>query len=423
MRAAGLSHSVAIVTPALEDAAPMVRLEAVRGLARLTGDDACAWTLAAAADADVHVALQAINQLKACGGSDRAVTRLADLAADTAAMNAPRGWHQPSHALVALAAAAPDRTASVLPAHAAARNHFVRVYAARAAAMAKDRSTLLTLAADANDNVAEAAIEGLTTVVGADAVTSYVAALSRQGYQAIRVAAMALASCPACSGQPAVVSALRAAHERLTVEGHDNSTDARTAIATALTALGSAPADVTEPPPAAGRGVRPGRTTTVVARHTVDPTLDELRRLAAPRARLTDPRRRRDRRGAHHRRSAAHRRPLRAAGGARLLQRPDHPPRRAELRRCRAAARTPTSTSAHPDYMRDEVGSWPHVRGALGISTRGRDTGDAQFFIDLVDNPRLDHEYTVFGQVITGIEVAERVLEGDVIESIRILAN
>ena len=31
------------------------------------------------------------------------------------------------------------------------------------------------------------------------------------------------------------------------------------------------------------------------------------------------------------------------------------------------------------------------------MSTRGRDTGDAQFFINLVDNPRLDFEYTVFG--------------------------
>ena len=67
-------------------------------------------------------------------------------------------------------------------------------------------------------------------------------------------------------------------------------------------------------------------------------------------------------------------------------------------------------------FMRDELGLWPHVRGAVGISTRGRDTGDAQIFIDLVDNPRLDHEYTVFAQVLNGIEVVDRILEGDVIE-------
>ena len=33
-------------------------------------------------------------------------------------------------------------------------------------------------------------------------------------------------------------------------------------------------------------------------------------------------------------------------------------------------------------FMRDELGLWPHVRGAVGISTRGRDTGDAQIFVD-----------------------------------------
>ena len=59
-------------------------------------------------------------------------------------------------------------------------------------------------------------------------------------------------------------------------------------------------------------------------------------------------------------------------------------------------------------FMRDEVGTWPHVRGAVGISTRGHDTGDAQIFVDLVDNPRLDHQYTVFAQVLNGIDVVDR---------------
>jgi peptidyl-prolyl cis-trans isomerase B (cyclophilin B) len=77
----------------------------------------------------------------------------------------------------------------------------------------------------------------------------------------------------------------------------------------------------------------------------------------------------------------------------------------------------------YPDYMRDELGLWPHVRGAVGISTRGHDTGDAQIFVDLVDNPRLDHEYTVFAQVLTGIDVVDAVLEGDVIESVDIISG
>src|SRR6185369_14920300 len=40
-------------------------------------------------------------------------------------------------------------------------------------------------------------------------------------------------------------------------------------------------------------------------------------------------------------------------------------------------------------FMRDEVGTARHLRGAVGISTRGRDTGDAQIFIDLLDQARL----------------------------------
>jgi cyclophilin family peptidyl-prolyl cis-trans isomerase len=35
----------------------------------------------------------------------------------------------------------------------------------------------------------------------------------------------------------------------------------------------------------------------------------------------------------------------------------------------------------------------------VGLSTRGHHTGDAQIFINLVDNRILDLEYTVFGEV------------------------
>ena len=57
----------------------------------------------------------------------------------------------------------------------------------------------------------------------------------------------------------------------------------------------------------------------------------------------------------------------------------------------------------------------------LGISTRGRDTGDAQWFINLVDNHRLDHDYTVFARVVSGFDVVDRILEGDVMQSVRIV--
>jgi cyclophilin family peptidyl-prolyl cis-trans isomerase len=72
-------------------------------------------------------------------------------------------------------------------------------------------------------------------------------------------------------------------------------------------------------------------------------------------------------------------------------------------------------------FMRDEIGLEPHVRGAASISTRGRDTGDAQIWFNLIDNPRLDHDYTVFGRVSSGAGVLDRLLECDVIERIEIV--
>ena len=66
---------------------------------------------------------------------------------------------------------------------------------------------------------------------------------------------------------------------------------------------------------------------------------------------------------------------------------------------------------------RDEISTASHHRGTVGLSTRGRDTGDAQFFVNLVDNPRLDFEYTRFGRV-SPLDVLDGILEGDAIASI-----
>ena len=69
-------------------------------------------------------------------------------------------------------------------------------------------------------------------------------------------------------------------------------------------------------------------------------------------------------------------------------------------------------------FMRDELGLRSNARGTVGTSTRGRDTGDAQFYVNLVDNPRLDHEYTVFGEITRGMEVVDRITEGDTMVSV-----
>jgi len=72
-------------------------------------------------------------------------------------------------------------------------------------------------------------------------------------------------------------------------------------------------------------------------------------------------------------------------------------------------------------FMRDELTARTHARGTVGISARGRDTGDGQWFINLVDNPLLDHEFTVFGAIREGRAAAEAILEGDRIGKIELL--
>ena len=67
-------------------------------------------------------------------------------------------------------------------------------------------------------------------------------------------------------------------------------------------------------------------------------------------------------------------------------------------------------------FTRDEVGLIGHWRGFVGVSTRGHDTGDGQIFVNLIDNVRLDHAYTVIGAVTQGMDVVDAVLEGSVIE-------
>jgi cyclophilin family peptidyl-prolyl cis-trans isomerase len=57
------------------------------------------------------------------------------------------------------------------------------------------------------------------------------------------------------------------------------------------------------------------------------------------------------------------------------------------------------------------------------VSSRGRDTGDAQFYVNLIDNARLDHEYTIFGEVSEGMDVVDAILEGDVIAKVELLAR
>jgi cyclophilin family peptidyl-prolyl cis-trans isomerase len=68
-----------------------------------------------------------------------------------------------------------------------------------------------------------------------------------------------------------------------------------------------------------------------------------------------------------------------------------------------------------PGYtFEDEINDHKVVRGALAMANSGPNTNGSQFFIVTTDAaPWLDGKHTVFGQVTSGQDVAERISKAD----------
>ena len=413
----------------LKDTEPRVRLEALRGWGRHAQTRDCQPVVDAVADTSTHVALQAIDLLGAgCPPSvptSALLRREADLLPESGA-----AWHRAGHAMVSLARVAPADARLLLPRFVGHPTWQVRMYAARAAGQMTSIEPLVRLGADAHDNVREAALEELVRLKRPEALAVAYDALNRPDFQLQMTAGRALA---AESDKPKATAALLAALERLTAQGHDTSRDPRVAMLTTLAATGTA-ADAAR-----------------VERYLDDwdPRVAELAakaitqwtgtaREATPRPRPPappDPAALEAVRGKWLR--------ITMASGGILDLRLLSDDAAATVLRVTGLAKvgyyngltfhrveptfvlqggSPGANEFMGDglYMRDEPGV-AHNRGTVGISTRGRDTGDAQLFVNLVDSPRLDHVYTVFAVVERGMDVADRVLEGDVMTRVELV--
>ena len=391
----------------------MVRYDALRVTGAAGG---CAAVDAAVADDDAHVALLAIDLLGTCPATDARVARL-----DSLAESLPEtgfGWHRAVHALNALARLNPERVGRHLPDFVEHESPFVRAWAARSAS--GHVALLQSLAADDDPNVRIAALTVLARDDLAMARVSAREALRAGEGELVMVAAGILEG-----SQPDVVPHLFDALDRLTEQRRQTGRDPRAALLARIAELGTAVDSLRLAPyrtdfdpavadqAAALLSAWTGREVAAAPMplpREAFPTTEELRRLAADTVVITLD-----------------------EGVVRIALFPWLAPTNAARFARLAAEGWYDGLTFHrvvPNFVvqggspganeylgaapfsRDELGLQGNWRGTVGLSTRGRDTGDAQLYVNLVNNNRLDHDYTVFGEVVEGLEVVDRMLEG-----------
>jgi len=407
---------------ALHDESRLVRLEALRALRGKDDiDAACDRYGAALGDAWFAIRLAAADALAACADGARTLETIADGAW------ADQGWQPAAHALAALVRLAPGQQAERIAAAAQAEPWQVRMYAARAAGATSDVNLLGELVADPHPNVQHAALSGLQEHIGHEADDVFVAALSSPDYQVVMAAADALAGSDG-DHLAAILDAL----ERITGEQRETSRDPRMALLRAASSLGDR--DDAQRLVGYTGGFDPvvaelaaeiidewtGAGITLDPQPLPDepfPSLQQLREIERTRAVLT------------------------MANGDRItllffpFEAPTHAARFVRLASegyfdgltfhrvvynfvLQGGSPGANEFMGDGSYSRDEITARSHRRGTVGTSTRGRDTGDGQIFINLIDNLRLDFNYTIFAEVIEGVGALDNVVEGAVIESI-----
>ena len=411
---------------ALRDPSPATRLAATRVVDRGARDDLACRRLLSLTEFDEtpRIRVAALDALaRPCPDVDIQTERLKAVAA-TLPAGGEEGWHEPVHALVSLAGIDAPAAGEFLPRFAGHPNPFVRTYAARAATVLGDEATLRALAGDPSANVRTVTVEGLVALLGHGADEILLAQLAVGEPQSTLTAARLLSGTadPGASMAPAV-DALR----RLTERRRETLRDPRLALLALIAEVGSA-ADtdvllpyLTDFDPAVAERAASILTEWTGEPHAADP--HPLPRLPLPTAREFSRLMRSS--VVLHMESGSEieirLRPEWAATNAHRFARlveegyfdglTFH--RVEPLFVIQGGSPDANEYSGDGPFTRDELGLPSHWRGTVGLSTRGRDTGDGQIFVNLVDNVRLDHDYTLFGEVVSSMKVVDDVMEGD----------
>jgi cyclophilin family peptidyl-prolyl cis-trans isomerase/HEAT repeat protein len=422
------AHRAEIIGLYLADTSASVRYEALRAYGRyVQPTQGCEAVHRALSDPDPHVALLAIDLLgDGCGTGEEPVEILVGIADS---LSRDRTWHRPAHALVSLAKVSPIPAELLLPRFTAHESWWVRVYAARAAGLMGLTRSLRRLAFDPSDNVRREAITALSALEQHEADSVYIVQLVQPDYQLVMTAAQALeGSDRAANAIPALLGALAL----VTADQRETSRDVRRELVRRIRELGGVDqAEALKPylrdfDPVIANDVARVLTEWTGVPHSADPsplpaqplpTYQDIEELADARPVLVM-------RGLGNIefRLLAFDAPTNAARFARLAKAGyfDGLTFHRIVPNFVVQGGSPGANEYMGDgpYTRDELVMGSHWRGTVGVSTRGRDTGDGQIFINLVDNPRLDHNYTIFAEVVDGMEIVDRLLEGAVIARI-----
>jgi cyclophilin family peptidyl-prolyl cis-trans isomerase len=78
---------------------------------------------------------------------------------------------------------------------------------------------------------------------------------------------------------------------------------------------------------------------------------------------------------------------------------------------------TGTGGSQHPN-LKAEFNAEPHVRGICSMArAQNPDSANSQFFIVFDDATFLDRQYTVWGQVIEGMDNVDKIKRGEPVQN------